>query len=327
MRPSEHHGDQRSCEVRVHPIHRALVNFDTACRRGRASARCRSLMRRIVAVWFCWVGAGAAGADLSNLADPVARVERELDARVGVLVREVGGGQSWSHRAGERFLMNSTAKVLICAAVLDAAAANELDLGEALPVRPADLIAHAPLTEQRVGGFVSIDEACAAAIDLSDNTAANLLLERIGGPSAVTAFLRRSGDLTTRLDRTEPALNEWAAGDVRDTTTPEAMLTTLERMLLGEALRSDARVRLQAWMSTGTYTLAFVRAAAPEDWDVADKSGAGAFTRSYVALITPPRSNPWLAGIFLSGSDSDVAVRTAAVASIASAVVGALQAE
>lgn len=312
----------------MHPIHRALVNFDTArLRRRLASARCRSLMRRIVAVWFCWMGAGAAGADLSRLADPVARVERELDARVGVLVREVGGGQSWSHRAGERFLMNSTAKVLICAAVLDAAAANELDLGEALPVRPADLIAHAPLTEQRVGGFVSIDEACAAAIDLSDNTAANLLLERIGGPAAVTAFLRRSGDLMTRLDRTEPALNEWAAGDVRDTTTPEAMLTTLETMLLGEVLRSDARVRLQAWMSTGTYTPAFVRAAAPEDWDVADKSGAGAVTRSYVALITPPDSKPWLAGIFLSESASDFAVRSAAVASIASAVVGALQAE
>ena len=300
----------------MHPIFHRLL----------ASVGCRSLMRRVVALWFFLVGAGAAGADLSRLADPVARVERELDARVGVLVREVGGGQSWSHRAGERFLMNSTAKVLICAAVLDAAAANKLDLGEALPVRPADLIAHAPLTEKRVGGFVSIDEACAAAIDLSDNTAANLLLERLGGPAAVTAFLRRSGDLTTRLDRTEPALNEWAVGDVRDTTTPEAMLASLETILLGEALRIDARLQLREWMSTGTYTGPLVRAAAPEDWVIADKSGAGAVTRSYVALITPPGRASWLVGIFLSEAEADLAVRSTALASITSAVVGALQA-
>jgi len=63
----------------------------------------------------------------------------------------------------------------------------------------------------------------AAAIEHSDNTAANLLLRTVGGPAAVTAYLRALGDPVTRLDRNEPALNEAKPGDVRDTTTPSAL--------------------------------------------------------------------------------------------------------
>ena len=53
--------------------------------------------------------------------------------------------------------------------------------------------------------------------------AANLLLPMVGGPEGLTAFMRAHGDSVTRLDRNEPALNENAPDDPRDTTTPAAM--------------------------------------------------------------------------------------------------------
>ena len=284
----------------------------------------RRLVRSLVVLWLSMASVGAAGADLTALAGSVERVERDLNARLGVLVREIGTGAVWAYRADERFLMNSTVKVLICAAILDRVASGEIDLDQLMQVEQADLILHAPLTEQRVGDTVSVEEGCAAAIDLSDNTAANLLLERLGGPRKVTAFLRRIGDQTTRLDRMEPALNEWAEGDVRDTTTPTAMLATLEAVLLGDALDAEGRERLRAWMSTGAYTGAFVRAAAPDTWEIADKSGAGTVTRTYVALVTPPDREAWLIGVFLSEAEADFATRNAAVTSVTAAVVEAL---
>ncbi|MEE4298655.1 MAG: class A beta-lactamase [Pseudomonadales bacterium] len=266
-----------------------------------------------------------ATAGFSELEETVHHHESALDARVGVLVREVGTERRWAHRADERFLMNSAVKALICAAVLDAAERGALSLDEALPIRASDLVPHAPLAERRVGEAVEIAELCRAAVDLSDNTAANLLIARLGGPAAVTAFLRGLGDAHTRLDRMEPELNVWAEGDERDTTTPEAVLLTLELLLLGDALAPGGRAQLTDWMSRGSYTGAFLRAAAPPEWSIADKSGAGEVTRTLVALVSPPGRAPWLVAIFVSEAEVDFVTRNAAVASISAAVVAALR--
>jgi Beta-lactamase class A len=123
----------------------------------------------------------------------------------------------------------------------------------------------------------------------------------------------------------EPALNVWAEGDDRDTTTPEAVLATLEALLLGDALAPASRTLLTEWMSRGSYTGAFLRAAAPADWAIADKSGAGDVTRTLVALVSPPGRRPWLVAIFLSEAEVDFATRNAAVTSLSAAVVAALR--
>ena len=264
---------------------------------------------------------GEAHDDPPALRSLVEGLEASLDARIGMLVRDTGSDLRWAHRSEERFLMNSTVKALICGAVLDARDAGRLALDEAVPVGAGDLLAHSPMAETRVGGTATIAELCHAAVDLSDNAAANLLLERLGGPAAVTAFLRRSGDDVTRLDRYEPALNEWRAGDPRDTTTPRAILATLEGLLLGDTLAPASRTRLTAWMREGTYTAAFLRAAAPGDWVIADKSGAGAVTRTLIALVSPPGRDPWLVAVFVSEAEVDFAERNAAMASLTEAIV------
>jgi beta-lactamase class A len=56
-------------------------------------------------------------------------------------------------------------------------------------------------------GGVTLGALCAAAIEQSDNTAGNLLLDTIGGPGGLTSFARGIGDKMTRLDRKEPELN------------------------------------------------------------------------------------------------------------------------
>jgi beta-lactamase class A len=139
---------------------------------------------------------------------------------------------------------------------------------------PADLMAYAPTTRARLAeGGMTVADLCAAAVELSDNTAANLLLAQVGGPPGLTAFLRATGDGVTRTDRTEPALNTAVPGDPRDTTTPRAMAATLERLVLGKVLSPWSRGRLTGWMAdckTGDRRL---RAGLPRGWRVADKTG------------------------------------------------------
>jgi beta-lactamase class A len=72
---------------------------------------------------------------------------------------------------------------------------------EPIAVEEADLVDYAPVTEAMVGDTMSVGDLCFAALDTSDNTATNLLIDLIGGPQAVTDFLRTIGDPISRLDR------------------------------------------------------------------------------------------------------------------------------
>jgi beta-lactamase class A len=255
----------------------------------------------------------------------IAQVEDRLGARVGMTLADTGSDRSWSHRADERFLMNSTVKVPVCGAVLALKDAGALSLAETLPVTQADIVSHAPVTEDRVGRTMSLAELCLAAIDMSDNTATNLLIRHVGGPAAVTAFFRTSGDTVSRLDRFEPKLNAFAPGDPRDTTSPAAMTTTMRNLLLGDVLTPDSRDTLAEWMRSGGVTGALLRAEAPSGWQILDKSGAGNKTRNLTAVVTPDAGAPWIVTIFISDTDAAFKIRNAALREIARAVVDVIR--
>lgn len=257
----------------------------------------------------------------SRLVETIEQVEQSLDARVGLHVRDTGAGWSFSHRADERFLMASTFKAMLCGAVLERVDDGALNLDERVEIAEKDILDYAPVTQSKVGDTMTIGELCFATLDMSDNTAANLLIARLGGPADVTAFLREIGDPISRLDRLEPDLNTFAVGDPRDTTTPTAMVSTLEAMLTGEALSSNSRAQLVDWMSYGGVTGALIRASTPEGWQVADRSGSGDFNRNVVAMVTPPDRAPFFIAVFLSEADADFETRNAAVIALSEAVM------
>ena len=175
------------------------------------------------------------------------------------------------------------------------------------------------------GGGLTVGELCAATVSLSDNTAANVLLARHGGPAGFTAFVRSLGDEVTRLDRTEPTLNEAAVGDLRDTTTPLAMLQTLQKLVLGNALRPTSRAWLQRWLvetSTGDKRL---RAGVP-GWKVGDKTGTAcdSGTANDIGVLWPAGGGaPVLVTCYLTRSMASPEQRDAAIAQVARAVAAA----
>lgn len=259
------------------------------------------------------------------LSATVAQIEERLGGRVGLALVETGTERSWTYREDERFLMNSTVKTPICAAVLARRDAGELSLSDTLRVEQQEIQSYAPVTENLVGAEMSLADLCLAALDMSDNTATNMLIDHLGGPQEVTAFLRNIGDELSRLDRREPALNSFAPGDPRDTTTPAAMSETLGRLLLADVLAPESREQLTNWMSHGGVTGNLLRADAPDGWQVFDKSGSGSHTRNIVAVIMPEARSPWIVAIFISDVDADFDTRNAALQEIGSAVMAVIR--
>ncbi|WP_424683358.1 class A beta-lactamase [Frateuria sp. YIM B11624] len=265
------------------------------------------------------VHAAAAGTG-QDPATRLAALERRHGGRLGVAILDTASGRRVAYRGDERFLMCSTFKVLAVAAVLARVDRGEERLDRRIVFGRDVLLGHAPVTRLHTGApGLRLEELCAAAITVSDNTAANLLLTALGGPQAVTAFVRDLGDRVTRLDRTEPEVNVTRPGDPRDTTTPDAMVETLRKLLLGDALRPASRERLLAWMRgclTGTDKL---RAGLPEGWSAGDKTGAGAQGESNdVAILFPPAQAPLLVAAYYAAPGAEAQERSAVLAQVGS---------
>lgn len=235
----------------------------------------------------------------------LAALEKRTGGRMGVFARDTLTGQVLlSHRATERFPMASTFKASLAGLVLSRVDDGKEKLDRQVHYGQADILDYAPTAKANLGrGAMTISELCEAAVELSDNTAANLLLRESGGPAALTAWLRRSGDAVTRLDRTEPSLNQATPGDPRDTTTPVAMATTLQRLLFGPSLGAASRQQLSIWMQQSTRGTTRVRAGLPQGWSSGDKTGTGLRgSINDIGFAQPPTAGPIVFAVYVTGT-------------------------
>ena len=266
----------------------------------------------------------AAGGE-DEAAGRLLQIEALVGGRLGVAAWQAGSNRKIEHRAGERFAMCSTFKMLLVAGVLRRVDRGEEKLDRRISYAASDLLEYAPITTKQLPeGAMTVEALCAAAMEYSDNAAANLLLATLGGPAGFTAFARSLGDESTRLDRNEPSLNAAVPGDPRDTTTPTAMLGSLRALLLGEALTADSRRRLDEWMTRNTTGAALIRAGVPAGWTVGDKTGRGAnATINDIAILRPPAGGPILLCIYSTESKAPVKDRETAIADVARVVAAA----
>ncbi|MBN9563460.1 MAG: class A beta-lactamase [Alphaproteobacteria bacterium] len=260
----------------------------------------------------------AAGNRSSDLSHRVADLERAYGGRLGVAVLDTARPEPAAYRGDERFPLCSTFKCIAAALVLARVDRQQESLSRRVVYGKEYLVPYSPITEKHVGaGGLSVGEICEAAITLSDNTAGNLMLDSFGGPSALTAYLRSLGDSVTRLDRTEPTLNEAEPGDPRDTTSPLAMLETLHKLVLGPALSAASREQLAAWLvatKTGDKRL---RAGVPRGWRVGDKTGSGRNNATNdVAVIWPPGRAPIIVTAYYAETGASEEERNAVLAEV-----------
>lgn len=282
-------------------------------------------MKRLAWLAFLALASPAYAFDEARLTAAARAQETALSARLGAAVLDTATGQLWRYHADERFPLLSTHKVFSCAALLAKVDKGEASLDRRVVILATDIVPYSPITQNRIApDAMSLSELCGAALGVSDNTAANFVLAAIGGPGGVTALFRALGDETSRLDRTETDLNEALPGDPRDTTTPASAVADLDKILLGGTLKPVSRERLTQWMIGDRVAGPLLRAALPEDWRIADKTGAGERgSRGIVAVIWPPNRPPLVAAIYLTDTAAPIEARNAAIAHIGAALVKA----
>ncbi|GAA3777603.1 class A beta-lactamase BlaC [Plantactinospora mayteni] len=252
-------------------------------------------------------------------------MERKFDVRLGVYALAIGTGTVVAHRADEKFAFCSTFKGLAAAAVLHRNPLSHLDTR--IRYSKEDLTKNATISPKHVATGMTIRQLCDAAVRYSDGTAGNLLLRDLGGPARLTSYLRSIGDTVTRMDRIEPAITEATPGDPRDTTSPRAIGTDYQKIVLGEALPPDKRAFLRDLLERNATEAGAqrIRAGLPKGWTVADKTGTGDYgTINDIAVVWPPNSAPLVMSIMSSKTARDAEYDSALIAQAASYVAETL---
>jgi beta-lactamase class A len=270
------------------------------------------------------IGCGSfALAAQSAATERLAAIRTRIGGRLGVHVLDTHTGRQVRFDDDSRYATASTFKMLLAAAVLKRVDRAELSLTQPISYNHQDMVkATSPVTAKHLAeGSLTLQDLCAAIVEVSDNTAANLLLNLIGGPTAVTKFARELGDPVTRLDRMELELNSNLPGDPRDTTTPRAMVGNMRKVFTGDVLSSASVDRLSNWMINATPGLGRIRAGIPKSWKAGDKAGTGANGAvNDLAILWPPARKPILVAVYMSESTLSWDALIAAHAEIAAAL-------
>jgi beta-lactamase class A len=239
--------------------------------------------------------------------------------RLGVAALDVASGRELGFDSHSRYPLASTFKLPLAAYVLKLVERGELSLDEELPFGPGDPLDNSPTVEANLArGRLPLRRLCAAIIEVSDNSAANILLRRTGGPEALTRFIRACGDPVTRLDRFEMELGSNLPGDPRDTTSPAAMAGLARRLVLGDLLTGENRNRLQLWLKKSVPGPDRLKAGLPSPpWLVGHKTGTAANGGvNDVAIAWRSGKPPIVIACYLSGGDAEPPARFAAQASV-----------
>jgi beta-lactamase class A len=264
-------------------------------------------------------------ASAASAASQIRKIQKRVGGRLGVHVLDSQSGKRIALDDGSRYAMASTFKLPMVAALLWQIDHGAFPLLQTMPIAKKDLLANSPILEKAIekgATELTVSDLCGAAISYSDNAATNILLNGMGGPEAVTKFLRSIGDEVTRCDRTEPDLNSNLPGDERDTTTPRVMTDNMLKIFTQDVLSLGARALLIDWMGSARTGLDRVRKGLPANWQSGDKTGTGQYGAFNDLVITfPPKRRPILASIYMSESSLGETELAAAQAEIG-AIIG-----
>ncbi|QUG84253.1 class A beta-lactamase [Bacillus nitratireducens] len=252
------------------------------------------------------------------------KLEKDYDAKLGIYALDTGTNQTVTYRSDERFAYASTHKALAVGALLQKKSIEDLD--QIIKYTSKDLVNYNPITEKYVDTGMTLKELADASIRYSDNTAQNLILKQLGGPSEFKKSLREIGDTVTNPERFEPELNEVHPGDTRDTSTPKALATSLQAYALGDILSIEKRNFLIDLMKRNTTGDNLIRAGVPGEWEVADKTGSGSYgTRNDIAIIWPPNKKPIILAILSNHAKEDAKYDDKLIANATKIVLDALK--
>ena len=260
------------------------------------------LMALLLVIIFCVSLSSGVEAKKSKIYYKLYKIEADYKANIGVYAIDTDSGKIINYNPSKRFAYCSTHKVFTAAEILRRYSPEQLQ--EVIHYAEDDILSYAPVTKEHVDTGMTLFEICEAAVRFSDNTAANLMINKLGGIENFKLALQDIGDEITNPVRIEPEMNEFVPESTIDTSTPKQMALNLQKYVLGDVLNEEQKQILINWMSNNAITDSLIKAGVPDGYKVIDKSGSGTYgTRNDIAIIYPENGKPIVMAIMTNRND------------------------
>lgn len=319
------------------------------------------------------IGSPAHAGDRSDSPSPALQdalnglAQQARPGTLGISIDDLATGRTWRVNADRAYPMMSVFKAPLGATVLSEADRGKISLDQPVIIRREDLmtagLSEIATTFRGDHETFTVRQLLAAAVSHSDNTAADVLLQLVGGPRAVTAFLRAHGIAGIRVDRSEEEIAEQfqqrssprAAGvpvtaapratrqgrptrrgyaaylqDPRDRATPDAAVLFLRKLWRGELLSPASTRHLLALLYAQTVPDR-LRAGIPAGVRLADKCGTSYTVDGRTAafndmgILTWPDGHTVIVAAFLTDSPAPDTRRNALFRALARTVAADLR--
>ena len=252
-------------------------------------------------------------------------LEAKYNAQIGVYVLDTNNGREIAYNADDRFAYCSTHTIFSVGALLQRKNFDELN--ELIKYSAEEILPYSAITKAHVDDGLTVAEICEAALRVSDKTAANLVLEELGGIDAFRDSLRAIGDDVTEPARLELDMNIYTPDGLDDTSTPRQLAKDVQMYLLGDVLSEDKKVLLAYWLSDNSINDELIKPGVPQDWKVLDKNGTGINygTCNDIGLVCPPNRKPIVVAIMTRRNEESARFDTVIVSDAAKMIYNELQ--
>lgn len=241
-----------------------------------------------------------------NLAFELKKIEAKHGGKIGLYVINRNNGENLAYQQSFYFPICSTYKFLVVGAILKQSMTNKDLLEEKIKILPEEITGYSPITRKHIDKKISVAELCRASI-LSDNTASNLLIHKLGGLKKLREFTLSLNDTATKVANLEPSINKVDLNTNLNKTTPKIMARDINKLAFSDdVLDKEHRLLLKKWLKendTGDNRIASV---IPDHWEIGDKTGTCEYgTTNDVAVIWPEDSRAIAMSIFYTQAEKD----------------------
>src|SRR6266496_5444113 len=202
----------------------------------------------------------------------IAEVDRNLDGVLGVAIEDLTTGQKYLLHADEVFPQASSIKIAVLAELYHQAQQGKLKLTDVYTVQSSDLVPDSDIMGGLTPGVtrITLRDLATMMVAVSDNSATNVLIDRVGMPN-VNTMLDSLGLTHTRLRRKMMDLQ--AAKEGRENiSTPHEMMTLLDAIYRGKVLNKESTADFFTMLSTNKDS--WIPRDLPADLKIANKPGA-----------------------------------------------------
>jgi beta-lactamase class A len=264
----------------------------------------------------------------ADFAQEVTALAKGKDLKVGVALIDLKTGEIKQVNGDDPFPLQSVFKYHIAAKVLEQVDKGKWQLRDQISIEPGEIYTdlYSPIRDE-IGSNLSsmrLDSLIYYMVSLSDNSACDILLRHLGGPSTVNEYIKEIGIKNTKIEVNELTMQSRWEEQYRNISTPLSMAETLKKFYLREYLSGDMHDFLWALMENSPTGANRIRKGLPEGAVLAHKTGTSGRNEDGISgatndagIIILPDGRAYVLVVFVSDSKESDEVNEELIAKIA----------